>query len=168
MESAGQSRQCTRILVATDVLRSIGSVRIRALGTSMLPSIWPGDILNIQHCHPADLAFGDVVLLSQGDRLVVHRVVAPAETAQGVSWITRGDAMAQNDPPGQDVEILGKVLSIDRRGQTIIPGRKRSLCNRALGLALSRSRRLLNFVLWLIQKLQPELREETAPAVSGC
>jgi len=33
--------------LAAEVLRSSGRLRLRATGTSMLPAVWPGDVLSV-------------------------------------------------------------------------------------------------------------------------
>jgi hypothetical protein len=39
------SRETLGCELAAEVIRSFGRVRLRATGTSMLPAIWPGDVL---------------------------------------------------------------------------------------------------------------------------
>lgn len=167
MEAAAQSRQFSRILLATDVLRSSNSLRMRALGTSMLPSIWPGDILTIRHCLPDHLRVGDIVLVCSGDRLLAHRVVTLKKTEQGPSWITRGDAMPQNDTAAGDFEVLGKVIRIERRAKVIAPEARRSRVNRVLGSAVSRSPFFLNILLRLRQIFRLDLQDEIIDGVSA-
>ena len=40
------------------VLRDYGRVRIRALGTSMLPALWPGDVLDIERTDGGEIGGG--------------------------------------------------------------------------------------------------------------
>jgi len=61
--------------LATQVLQSSGELRLRVTGTSMLPAIWPGDILLISSRNIAEARPGDVVLFGREGRLVAHRVV---------------------------------------------------------------------------------------------
>src|SRR5437773_2244681 len=49
-------REAIKCDLASQVLRSTGELRLRALGLSMLPSLWPGDILSIQSCTFEDVA----------------------------------------------------------------------------------------------------------------
>ena len=51
------------------------SVRFRAAGNSMHPTIKQGDTLIIEPCRPANLSRGDIVLFKQDSRLVAHRLV---------------------------------------------------------------------------------------------
>ena len=61
--------------MAAEVLRSSGNLCLRVSGLSMLPAVWPGDILNVSRLD-ANLALpGDIVLYGREGRLVAHRVV---------------------------------------------------------------------------------------------
>jgi signal peptidase I len=114
-------------LLAAQVLRSAGALRLGVTGTSMLPAIRPRDILSIRRCGPESAAVGDVVLFARAGRLFAHRVVA----RDRASLVTRGDAMPQADPPVTATELLGKVVGIERRGRALpagaLPGRARRL-----------------------------------------
>src|ERR1039458_9326454 len=61
--------------LAAEVLRSSGSLRLRAIGASMLPAIWPGDVLTVQRRDAENAQPGDIVLFARGGALVAHRVV---------------------------------------------------------------------------------------------
>ncbi len=58
-----------------EVLRSFGAARLAVTGTSMLPAIWPGDVLEVRRQGVGDAQRGDVVLFLRDGRLVAHRVV---------------------------------------------------------------------------------------------
>jgi signal peptidase I len=109
-----------KIELAAELLRCGGRIRIRALGTSMLPTIFPGDILQIESTPQNELAVGDVVLVKREKRIVIHRLVSN----ESRRWVTRGDAVPQDDPPVVDEEFLGRVRRIDRGNRSIEP-RKR-------------------------------------------
>lgn len=91
-------------------------------GTSMLPSITPGDVLRITCGAP--FTNGDVVVYVREDRVVVHRVIRVSQTAV---W-TCGDANLLPDPPVDAAGILGRVTSSRTAGQwhEVAPGRSRS------------------------------------------
>jgi hypothetical protein len=52
--------------LAEGVLRTFGEVRLGALGTSMAPSILPGDCLSVQRAALDERSLGEVVLSSRG------------------------------------------------------------------------------------------------------
>jgi len=128
--------QGQKLELTTKVLRSRGMVRLKAFGTSMLPTIWPGDALVIKGMPSDRFASGDVVLVDTGQGIRVHRLVQK----DGSHWITRGDAMPQNDPAVRCEDVLGKVLEIHRHEQTIAPDSSLPVLRRFLAAVLCRSR----------------------------
>lgn len=123
-----------KIELATEILRSGGSIRVKALGTSMLPTIWPGDILQIERKPWDELAVGDVVLVKREKRVVIHRLVG----SSGRRWVTRGDAMPQDDPPVAPDDVLGRVSQIERCNRATEPRRRVLLVQRVLAWVLCR------------------------------
>jgi len=124
-----------RLDLAAEILRFGGIIRLRGLGTSMLPAIWPGDVLSIETQHPEPMVPGDIVLVMRGSRFFVHRLIEKCNE-DGSRWITRGDALPQNDPPVAATELLGKVSSIRRGRHVIMPRRRVRLPARALAWML--------------------------------
>jgi hypothetical protein len=121
--------------LAAEILASGGTVRLRAFGTSMLPTLWPGDILTIEgeSCRPAA---GDIVLVLLNQRPFVHRVKERRDRDGQPQWITCGDAVPQSDPPATDSELLGKVSFIQRNRRVIVPSRRVSAGARAVAWLL--------------------------------
>jgi signal peptidase I len=105
--------------LATDFLRSFGSLRFRATGWSMLPSIWPGDTLVVERVSGDQVQVGEVVLVGRDGRLCAHRVVSRAESFGSPQWTTQGDAMPAPDRPVIETELLGRVSHLIRAGNCI-------------------------------------------------
>jgi signal peptidase I len=103
--------------LAAEIVRQFGEVRLKVTGTSMLPSVWPGDILTVQRRRSNDIQTGEVVLCYRNQGFVAHRLV----DRRGAQFITRGDSMPQPDPPFSEDEILGPVIGILRKGRAINP-----------------------------------------------
>jgi signal peptidase I len=103
--------------LAFDVARSSGEARLRVSGVSMLPAVWPGDVVTVQHKNPGELLPGQIVVYRRDELLIVHRITKNS----GDHLITRGDARPFNDPPVRAIEILGHVISIHRDGRHINP-----------------------------------------------
>ena len=59
-----KAREGHKLDLAVEVLRSSGAIRLQALGTSMLPSIWPGDVLLIQRRELGQVRPGDTAFFS--------------------------------------------------------------------------------------------------------
>ena len=105
--------------LAGDIVRTFGEIRLRVFGTSMVPSILPGDLISIQRASLSEISPGEIVLYSREGRLFAHRVVARAGSHDDPRLITRGDRLSHNDPPVSSSELLGRVTSIqsaDGRG----------------------------------------------------
>src|SRR4029077_19703438 len=84
--------------LAEEVVRTFGELRLRVFGTSMVPSILPGDFVSIRRASLRDISPGEVVLFLRKGRLFVHRVVdrkmaATANTPEESCLITRGDRL---------------------------------------------------------------------------
>lgn len=106
------AKLATQIEVAEECLRRFGCVRIRVNGASMLPAIWPGEILLVEAVPADSLVPGDVVLFRRNARLFAHRIAKSASLALGNFVVTRGDALPSPDPFDSQTQILGRVRSI--------------------------------------------------------
>ena|ERR1035438_6468065 len=105
-----------------DVLRHAqhNAVRLRVFGESMLPSLWPGDEVEIVSCSLADLRPGDIALALRAGQFFLHRFMA--RTPDG--FVLRGDSMPGPDPVYPVEALLGRLGGRDDAG---------SKCSRAAG-----------------------------------
>jgi signal peptidase I len=129
-------------------------VRLRAFGSSMLPSLWPGDVLTIEGISCQAPVAGDIVLILQNQRPLVHRVKEKRDCDGCLQWITRGDAVPQSDPPVADAELLGRVSFIQRNRRIIVPRRRLSAGVRALAWMLCHWNRFRSVCLRMHSFLQ--------------
>ncbi len=83
----------------------------------MLPAVWPGDVVTVRHCGLAEFQPGQIVLYRREGRLTLHRIARIV----GDQVIARGDSLSSYDPAVRDDEIVGKAVSILRRGKAIDP-----------------------------------------------
>jgi len=109
--------------LAADVLCSSGSLRLQVMGWSMLPSVWPGDMLTVERAGSNAVSEGDIVLFGRDRRLFAHRVVAKRGQPGDFQIVTQGDAMPAPDSPVSEEELLGKVSFIQRNGRRTRPSR---------------------------------------------
>lgn len=137
-----ESRNLVKHTLAAEVLRNTGILRLRALGYSMLPTIWPSDLMDIETCSFSQISPGDVVLFTRDDRFFIHRVLEKCES----SLTTRGDALAETDPPIHASQVLGKVTAL-RRANRALPVRPCSKIRHCLGLFLTHFGRIRGMVL---------------------
>ena len=127
--------EITKNELAAEVLQAYRELRLRVVGSSMLPAIWPGDILSIRPCGIADAGLGDIVLFTREGRLFAHRVVSCC----GDSLLTQGDGIRDPDPPVKPGELIGRVFEIVRRGKALRPQPRLSLAGRITAALASRS-----------------------------
>jgi signal peptidase I len=118
-----------------EVVQRFGSARIRVQGSSMLPSIRPGDEIEVQPIPFHEIETGDVIAYRRGDRLFAHRVIG--KDPGNNNLITRGDSLPQADAPVLESELLGSVAAVFRNGERI--DLNRSLVALAAGELFRRS-----------------------------
>jgi hypothetical protein len=151
MQDRPQSRDQQKHSLAAEVLRKSGRLRLAAMGQSMLPTLWPGDLLNVCAVQFDEVAAGDVVLFTREDRFFIHRVLGNRDSAggsTGPSLVTRGDSMRTADAPVLPEELLGRVVSVSRNHVKDFPvGGAR--WSRWVGLVLAYSDLLRRMVLRL-------------------
>lgn len=97
-------------LVADALHRGGGSplrVRLRVHGESMLPTLWPGDLVEIAHCSPEELRTGEIVLAMREGRFFLHRLVAPCMPN---GFLLRGDSMPAPDPLYPHEALVGRLV----------------------------------------------------------
>lgn len=130
---------CTRdecgCILAAEVLEQNGTVRLRVSGQSMLPTLWPGDVLTIQSRELEEVEPGELVLYERGGRFFVHRLLSVVAGAR--YFVTRGDCMVESDTLLSCEQFLGVITMISRGETVIVPSQTRSLLNRLLALLLS-------------------------------
>jgi signal peptidase I len=147
--------QC-RCDLAAEALRRSGTLTLKAFGTSMLPTLWPGDLARVQSCGFDDVHAGDIVLCKRHDRFYLHRV---AQKIGNGSLITRGDSMPGADPRLPSEDLVGKVTEIQHGNQGFVPVRKLSVAARLIGRILAHS----NFCMRLVLKLHGPFPPMTIP-----
>jgi len=123
-----------RSALVADVLRQAGHLRLRVHGESMLPSLWPGDIVEIASCSMEDVRPAEIVLAAREGRLFLHRVIAPC-TPNG--FRLRGDSMPACDPQYPAEALLGRLVRrSDGRRRLSSTTPLRTTLSRALGALL--------------------------------
>lgn len=105
--------------LASEVARTFGEIRLRVFGTSMAPSILPGDVLSIRRAEIGEISVGDVILYSRNARLFAHRVIRRSGKSGEPGLITRGDRLRHDDPWVSSTELLGRVISVGRGSRQV-------------------------------------------------
>jgi len=98
-----------RSALVAEVLRRENQLRVRGEihGESMLPALWPGDVVKIESCSLDEVRPGEIVLAQRDDRLVLHRLVAD-RGANG--FVLRGDSARHPDPEYPPDALLGRLV----------------------------------------------------------
>ena len=68
--------------LAEETLQSSGRLRLRVVGSSMLPSIWPDDVLVISRRDLSRIRPDEMALFTLHGRLVTHRVKKTGDRSQ--------------------------------------------------------------------------------------
>jgi hypothetical protein len=107
--SPSASWNAERSALVAEVLRRSGGLRVRGeiRGESMLPSLWPGDVVEIESCSLEDASPGEIVLALREDRLVLHRLIAFCAPR---GFLLRGDSVPSSDPPYAHEALLGRLV----------------------------------------------------------
>jgi hypothetical protein len=114
----------------SDCLKQGRTVRFRAPGRSMHPTIRENETLIVEPASIAALSVGDIVLFRSGEKLTAHRLIGidrePAGSSRSAeeyrpTFITRGDACSVCDSPAGPEHLLGKVVAVERKGRRIDP-----------------------------------------------
>jgi len=120
------------------VLRASGKLFLRVTGWSMLPTIWPGDVLVVESASRSEVREGDIVLFTRGGRFVAHRVLRTG-TAEEMTLQTRGDALWKSDAPVSNEELQGRVFMVLRNGKRVPPKTELSFAERLAASVFQRS-----------------------------
>jgi hypothetical protein len=97
--------------VIIELLRSGQTVRFRARGHSMWPSIPSRSEIEVRPHEAAALRVGQIGAFERDGRVVVHRVRAVA--AGHIEFA--GDALERGDAPVERARVLGKAIVLRRR-----------------------------------------------------
>jgi len=114
MEMEPQPRSVLACELVADLVRNFGEARIKVTGASMIPAIWPGDVITVCRCEITELQPGQIVLYRRKGKLVAHRI----RCVRG-DLLTRGDSLRYDDPPIRKSDIVGQVVCLIRNGRPV-------------------------------------------------
>jgi hypothetical protein len=121
------------------------TVRFRAEGTSMYPTIRDGEAISIAAVSRDEIVHGDVLLCRHDKRVLAHRVVGVTANGTGRVFELRGDAKAACDAPVGADDVVGRVIAVRRNGRLV------RLCGRGARLrhvSRTAASRAKSFVVW--------------------
>lgn len=146
MQEAHLREACCDLVA--DIVRASGKVQLQVTGTSMVPALWPGDLLTVCSCCPYDLAQDSIIVFRQDQQLIVHRLIH----RNGDQIVTRGDARRRLDKPVVTSQIVGRVEIVMRNGRRVDP--RDSLWQRLIAVCLRRSEWCTWFFLGFSSKVR--------------
>ncbi len=127
------------------------TLRVKADGFSMYPSIKPGSILLVEPVAAGHFPLpGEIIAWKRQSGLVAHRLVRIVKEGSREVFITRGDSCACEDQPVIYDQIAGKVIQVETpEGTSLASGdnlirKPFYLYNRLMVWALVRIRRVLS------------------------
>jgi signal peptidase len=120
--SEGQTagKENVKVDLAAQALALAGTIRLRVTGASMLPAIWPGDVLTVRRRKSEELQAGDIAVLRRGGRLIAHRVIHKDKQ----SVVVQGDAKLKADAPFRREDVFGSVVAVHRGRKEVTVARK--------------------------------------------
>ena len=95
------------------------SIRFRASGDSMYPSILHGDVITVAPVAAHEIVRGDILLYRDGDRVLAHRLIGVTAYGTETRFRLRGDSNARCDAPIAARQIVGRVEAVERHGRAI-------------------------------------------------
>jgi signal peptidase I len=98
------------------------TIRIKAHGYSMYPSIKPGSLILIEPIHlKGPPVPGEIIAIRRENGLVVHRLTKIVKKNGVTSFIARGDSNAYADNPIKIDKIAGRIVRAESTGENLIP-----------------------------------------------
>jgi hypothetical protein len=117
------------------------SVRFRAAGWSMHPTIRDGETITVAPFSRSTARTGEILLYRNHRTVIAHRVVAVrSHSGEPLKLVLRGDAADCCDAPIADERVLGRVVAVEREGRTLRFGTVSRRWSRILAWALRRVR----------------------------
>lgn len=105
--------------ISVKILNDNMSIRGRLKGNSMYPLIKNDEIIKVKPLKENDLTVGDIVVFKADTLITVHRFLKE-HASNGTIITTKGDSNMFFDPPNQKIDIIGKVISVEKSTGTII------------------------------------------------
>ena len=141
--SKSEAWSSEREALAVEALRHSGYLRLRVTGASMLPTLWPGDVVEIESCPGEEVGRDEILFAFRDSRFFLHRFVS----GDGNRFVTRGDSMPGPDPAFPANSLLGIMVSVHRDGREV------EICRRpwtrVMGLVFCNSSIARRAALWL-------------------
>jgi signal peptidase I len=118
--------------LAAEVVGVFGRIRLRVSGTSMAPTLCPGELVIVENTRMTEILPGEIVVFARDGRLIVHRVLSKIQSRDEDSLLTRGDRARKSDAPVTSSEFVGRVIHIEGGHSGVLATSRRTLASRAV------------------------------------
>jgi len=122
--------------LAAEVVGVFGSVRLRVSGTSMAPTLCPGELVAVEKTGIAETLPGEIVVFARNGRLIVHRVLSTIQCHGESYLVTRGDRARKNDAPVSSYEFVGRVTHLESDHSGVLASSRLNLTSRVISRLL--------------------------------
>jgi signal peptidase len=86
----------------------------------MYPTIRDGETVTVEPVCASEVRRGDILLYQTTSRVIAHRVVEIVGAQNSARVFTlRGDSLRSCDAPVRAEQVLGRVVSVERKGREI-------------------------------------------------
>ncbi len=94
------------------ILESGISISSKVQGISMLPLLWPNEIVLIEPINNYKIQIGDILLIKKDHRFIAHRLLKKNKTQHKEMLITKGDSNFKEDEPTDLESIYGLIKAV--------------------------------------------------------
>jgi signal peptidase I len=101
------------------------TIRVKAEGISMYPSIKSGSVIFIEPLQQGTVPIPGEIIAGQKDSgIVVHRLISTYRQKYQIYFVTRGDSSLAEDEPVLIDQIAGKVVRVENPEGKPVPPEK--------------------------------------------
>ena len=116
----GKNNKILLMESSKEVLDRGYTLRAPIIGTCMHPFFIEKDIIIGKSILTPEMHIGDIIIYTPGDVMKAHRVIRKYKKNDKTVVITKGDNILDFDIPLNENKILGKVISIEKPGESVI------------------------------------------------
>ena len=97
------------------------TIRIKAHGYSMYPSIKPGSLVLIEPIRLKGAPVpGEIIAITRENGLILHRLIKIVVKNNSATYIARGDSNAFADNPVKADKIAGRIVGAETTGENTV------------------------------------------------
>ncbi len=106
------------VVLSSTSWQSGGERRFRVKDNDMAPSVLPDDRITVEPAGINQIKVGNLVLVRQGEKVTLRRAIRFIVKETEVRLVVKADAKNEEEIV-RDIDILGKVIALEREGKKI-------------------------------------------------